>query len=654
MIVSDEFVLIFLFLLVFIIDFDLLPNPLRLDFFTDLTKPGSTVTNVTDAEPETKSFGYERAKVEASYRRRKTSISKVSTNTYTYVSILRINRHHSIGNQTINLTDEAKSVLEAKDYVGFFKDCGPSYITSIGRALEITAVFKFNSFSEHVAEEFAGELESYIRLTGVNATVNTTITSTFNNTVTNSTNTNTTSASTNSTLTNTTYTNATFTNLTLVDETIATARAEFSKQSKYSFIEDSLEIVIYGYGLKLDPVESEMMVVSSLEEYNEALYTIMENSQYESLENAQLGMVYEFEVEPFVDNGSFQNVTNLNNNTIDLPIPQSSINKAHRNDDPNDTDFDNTARANFICSDTSFKIDKYGYCCESSFLYDRDLESYIDTNESERLCRPLEAFETSLVKENMAINGEFVGRLDLAMRHRLNQLASLEQCISAASLIPKEKDYNTLRAQNGANDTIDFTLAELKKAIDPNSDYGLLKHMSYELDEYMDMFQAPCLNALSGSNLGIKPNVDNDFFMTHKWDNHTECMQTSCLSANTRWNRAAEGGCIPSVITGPTADAYDENDDSKCTKDMDFFGLGNNEVCRYSTSALNTFHTKATTCWNQTISISSIDDVMNAYCSPQITTKKVNSLKELELKGKFALYCPSSLLRRRRFLRRRW
>ncbi len=580
------------------------------------------VTSLTDTSVLASTiFGYDDAQVEANSRR--TSSLEENTVSYTYLSSLRINRDHTIGNQAVELTNDFKNMLESKDFVGFFKACGPNFITSIKRALEITTVFKFYSYSEHKAEQFAAELEAYIDLTGVKDTLDTTVTSSFDHTTVDS-----------------TQTDVSYYDLSLVDEETATVKAEFAKDSTYSYIRDSLEIIIYGYGLKLDPTESEMLVVSSLEEHNKVLHKILKNSQHESLEHAQTGRVYEIEVEQFVDNQSFQTVLHLDGSTVDVPVPQSSIDRAYRSSDTNDFDFDPADRGAFTCADTSHKIDKYGYCCASTSLYNRDLDEYDDTDESERVCRPLDAVQTSVVKEKLDTNGEFVGRLDLAIRHRSYQLATLEHCAFEVSTLPSEKDYYILRAKNGAHNTIDFTLAELKNAIDPNGNYGLIKHMTHELDEYTYMFLAPCLAALSGSNLGIKPNTDNDFFMTHAWDSHAECLHTSCLSDNMRWNRQTSGGCISSVITGPSSDAYDESDFSQCIKDVD--SSGSNEVCRYSSISLNEFRTEATNCWTETMQISSIDDIMDSYCAVELSSEKVSSERESELSGEFTDHCPKS------------
>ena len=56
------------------------------------------------------------------------------------VATMRINRYYtSIREELSPLTADAKTILDNKDYVGFFKSCGANYVRSIRRAQEITA-----------------------------------------------------------------------------------------------------------------------------------------------------------------------------------------------------------------------------------------------------------------------------------------------------------------------------------------------------------------------------------------------------------------------------------------------------------------------------------------------------------------------------------
>merc|ERR1719157_536204 len=63
-------------------------------------------------------------------------------------STMRIERYYSsIREELSSLTDDALTLLDRQDYIGFFKGCGPNYIRSIRRAQEITAIFEFEETS---------------------------------------------------------------------------------------------------------------------------------------------------------------------------------------------------------------------------------------------------------------------------------------------------------------------------------------------------------------------------------------------------------------------------------------------------------------------------------------------------------------------------
>lgn len=72
---------------------------------------------------------------------------------------------------------------------------------------------------------------------------------------------------------------------------------------------------------------------------------------------------------------------------------------------------------------------------------------------------------------------------------------------------------------------IDYTVAELKMALDPKNDYSLVKHMAGELNEFMDMYYEPCLAALFGTNIGNDSDTDPKSFMAKSWYNHDSLHQ---------------------------------------------------------------------------------------------------------------------------------
>jgi hypothetical protein len=96
----------------------------------------------------------------------------------------------------------------------------------------------------------------------------------------------------------------------------------------------------------------------------------------------------------------------------------------------------------------SNKNKKYGMCCYIEALYDMTNREYNDGSPSERDCRPMRALDPAVIKDNMAANGEFVAHLDRSVRYKLNQLATLERCISAAQAIPDRYNFYILEGQD--------------------------------------------------------------------------------------------------------------------------------------------------------------------------------------------------------------
>ena len=78
------------------------------------------------------------------------------------------------------------------------------------------------------------------------------------------------------------------------------------------------------------------------------------------------------------------------------------------------------------------KIDRVGYCCEISSLYDIELNIYLNSRfalievGTTLVCNLVGKLDKSIVKNNMANNWEFVTHLDSLERFKLNQLLTLE------------------------------------------------------------------------------------------------------------------------------------------------------------------------------------------------------------------------------------
>ena len=113
------------------------------------------------------------------------------------------------------MSEDALTLLDAQDYIGFFKSCGPNYVRSIRRAQELTALFKFTSASEENAREFALGLKA--SGAGLDAS------------------------------------------------------ASFAMKEKYTSITSNLAITVVGYGIGLNAEGSTQLMSTTLEEYNDVM-----------------------------------------------------------------------------------------------------------------------------------------------------------------------------------------------------------------------------------------------------------------------------------------------------------------------------------------------------------------------------------------------
>jgi hypothetical protein len=400
---------------------------------------------------------------------------------------------------------------------------------------------------------------------------------------------------------------------------------KFSASSKFASVNSSLRIKIQAFGIGLNQGGSETLVASSIQEYNEVMkFSFKSMTQNEDATN--IGMVYGMEVVPWVNNVAFQAAAKLGQENVQIPLSRSLIPKA-KNPDDDSMAWAEANRESFRCKDDSYYIDKYGFCCEPTQLYDPVADSYPEPAETCDLtvcvCKPITNLDVNLIKDNMVNNGEFVARLDTTMRYKLVQLASLEKCISASRMIPSKyfKHYLNAKATVRYKMTITprITVLMLKRVVDPMGDYGVLKHLGFELDEWIAMYYTPCMAALYGMNIGSTPNTDVTYFMAYPWYHHPECMKLSCLAQNMRWDRE-NGGCqTTSLITGYGASDYGGGADDKNTMCLlNPETSGDTETCKWNSAELNTFHTNVMACWNNTQTVGAVDYVINAFCNPSI------------------------------------
>jgi len=533
------------------------------------------------------------------------SVSASSSGKYTsqsrmIVATMRIERYYSSVREELSpLSDDALTLLDRQDYIGFFKSCGPNYIRSIRRAQELTAIFSFTSSSAEMASEFSLSI----------------------------------SASTPDTF----------------FSSGGSSKLDVSASSKFSSIAKSMQITIVGFGLGLNSEGSSTMVAASLEEYQEVMkYGFKSFTQNEDSHN--IGMVYGMEIVPWVDNTAFQVNSKLMEEAIIIPLSRSLIPQAIPIDStlatpPTWQNDDNTRKHVFRCKDPAYHMDRYGYCCESSVLWDTVEQVYAEENKNISIsamnCRPARQLDKSVVKNNMSNNGEFVAHLDAIVRYKLNQIFTLEKCLTSLKSFPVKYDYHILKNQ----DTVKydsaiprrFTVKEMKFSLDPLNNYSMLKHMGQELDEFVEMYYQPCVAELFGMNIGSSPDTEPQYFMAYAWLSHSACLKLSCLADNMRWDRD-NGGCIPSLLVGRNAPAYGQGSTANpnpwtttgtntvsthCKKD-NTKGDEAYEFCKYKESDFTALQTAANTCWNGAsgFTVANPAYLMSYYCMPSITGER--------------------------------
>ena len=535
------------------------------------------------------SFGYSwmKGKVSAS----STSTSSVEKQTFYTVTSMRIERFYSsIREEVSPLSPSAISLLDNQDYVGFFKACGPNYVRSVRRAQEVIAFFSLETVSSESAKSFAVDLQ--------------------------------------------------------VSAWGGRYGADYSRDSSSTSSSSSstLKISINGYGLGLTAEGSETLVARNVEEFN-GVMKFAWKTMTTGEDAVHTGMVYGIEIVPWVENVQFQVVSGVTEEAIEVPLQRSLIPIAYKRTDPTDTEFNNTQRELFRCKQPSNEMDKFGFCCEIGSLYNTDSKEYDETNPEERVCRPIRQIDSAMVSENMAANGEFVARLDRALRFKINQLNLLDRCISAVNAIPSRNDFHILKTKDTVEGSSNVTLVsnvtvyEMKMALDPFNDYGTVKSTAQELDEFVEMFYAPCMAAIFGSNIGNSPSTEATYFMAYPWHSHKECTYLSCFGSGMRWDRDEGGGCVPGIISGTSATPYTGANKS-CKKDLNSSGA--TEQCKHDSTTTNDDQTKRTTCLQQSSAVGRIDVFLRDYCLPELSGEVLTPEAEFDLRKKATLHCSTT------------
>ena len=527
---------------------------------------------------------------------------------------MRLERYYSSLREEVSpLSADASALLQEQDYVGFFQACGPNYVRGIRRAQEVTAIFEYESETSSGSSEYTDSIKSSTSNTNTNRRQRGDTTTTTQTTV-----------------------------------DVYTSKNTHTK-STFNKENESVKITIYGYGLGLGDTSAEALVANNIDEFHKVMkYAFQIMTQ--SANSYQIGQVYGMEIVPWVDNISYQVLAGITQESIEIPLPRSLIPKAIRRDGVlNGTAFnpataDATRYDDFRCKDPTLEMDKYSYCCELNSMFDTDLQDYNAQDPTTKICKPQRSLDKSIVKNNLAGNGEFVARLERAVRYKMNQLSTLQACVSAARSFPKRYDYHILKpidtVKYDESISPDITVVELQMAVDPFNDFSMVKHMAKELDEFIDMYYAPCLAALFGTAIGNNPDTDPTFFMAYPWHTHDECLHLSCLGENMRWDRE-NGGCKVGMISGVDSTTYGANktiattteeQDKFCSYDTEYGD--DTQKCKYEGNDLAKYHTNAVTCWEAVLPAGQVLYYLNNYCMPQITDQQLTYEDRVDLSTK--------------------
>ena len=525
------------------------------------------------------------------------SSTKIDTKTRMITSTMIIERYYSSVKEEISpLSESSKQLLANQDYVGFFLACGPNYVRSIRRSQELLAVFKFKTASTETSKQFASSLREKTYESTRRKSKKISIKFSWRRGI----------------QIKTRRTN------TFQEKSYSGGNSKSSSQ-KFQAINNSLVIKIVGFGLGLNQEGSETLVANTVADHDRVMRFAF-NAMTKHEDAFYIGQVYGIEVVPWVHNTAFQVAAKADSEPILKPIPRSMIPRAYKAD--GSTTWDTNQRSDFVCKKADYEIDKFGYCCEIEQLLDPSTGEYtgVSADLTTHVCRPLRMLDPFVIKDNMSNNGEFVARLDAAVRYRLVSLATLERCISHANGIPESYKYHVLKTQDsvkyeGLIET-QISLTHLKMAMDPKGDYALVRHMANELDEWIEMFFSPCYAALYGTHSGSSPGLEINYFMAYPWYDHEECRRLSCLTNNMRWDRHNGGGCVPALAAGTVSGSYETGEDAYCAKSLDKY---DEEECKYPQSELKQYREDTVTdCWSG-LPTSSVDHLVNYFCMPQLS-----------------------------------
>ena len=189
----------------------------------------------------------------------------------------------------------------------------------------------------------------------------------------------------------------------------------------------------------------------------------------------------------------------------------------------------------------------------------------------------------------MSNNWGFVAHLDSLVLMKRNNLFTLERFINTIRSFPVIHDYHLLKHQYTVmvKDVleIDFTVKEMKIALDPLNNFSLLKTVGEEIVKWVDIYYQPYVAALFDMNVGSNPDAESRYFLTYGWVFLSSYMSISCLADNMRWD-CGSSGCTTSLLVGYYAENYIASADRQCTKDNSNTVADDDKKCKYNQDLL--------------------------------------------------------------------
>lgn len=478
-------------------------------FFTDLTKTEDEDNESALSGEIAGSFGSSWIGASVNFGGETENETSTSSTKRTVATTMRIERYYnSIDERDSEFSSDAALLLERKDYVGFFKACGPNYIRSLRRAQEVTAMFTFETSSNVAASEMSMYLEAQIK--GLWAEGSTSVRGSGSNNI------------------------------------------EQTSQS--------LQIEIRGWGLGLDKDGSETLVAQSLEDYNKVMkfaYTSMTRGNDSS---AETGMVYGMEVVPWVDNAVFQaaiHMTHQLTKAVDFNLIPDATGDDKTKCAQVDHEVDHVKKCCLKSEKKTMTVTGTEGAADQDVLICRPVRKV-----------PIEVMkQNALTNAEFVTVMDSVLRSKMNTAFTLERCIT-----SLKGIPSHYDKYLLKSADTVWDQTMEMkvTVKHLRDTLDPGGSMATLAVLNLEIEEYLEKFYTPCIAALFGANdYGADGNNDGhlqEHFMATSYREHEQCSHTTCLLPNHRWDRL-EGGCKPSLLLGtPGVSAEEEQNETEKEK----------------------------------------------------------------------------------------